>query len=48
MAIGLTETISMVKCDSLIDFAQQCLANTGLIIPLYRYEVMLHIRPPDR
>jgi hypothetical protein len=48
MAIGLTGTIGVVEFDSLIDLAQQPLPNAGPIILLYLYELILHIRPPDR
>jgi hypothetical protein len=46
--IGVGETSGVVKVDLLIDLAKQGLSNTDPVVRLYLYELILHIRPPDR
>jgi hypothetical protein len=46
--IGVGETTGSVKIDLLIDLAKQGLPNADPVIRLYLYELILHIRPPDR
>jgi hypothetical protein len=46
--IGVGQTSGSVKVDLLIDLAKQGLPNADPVIRLYFYELILHIRPPDR